>query len=265
MKYHPEELAPDTWIKENLFKRERIYEIFKGKTVLDCGCGTGFFTKVVESTCRRIIGVDISKTNIQVARKLSPHIKFIRADILNLPFKREAFDIVMALDVIDHLHDRKKGLDEMIRVLKKDGFLILAFTTNPIIFRFLTYMIELHSKIFYYKGHPETHPFGQYNDIDIKELKKYLKLKGFIILKEKKFRGFLPLSLTIFFIYFDGFLRLITNKKINSIGDSYFRLKSSLCKFYKNYLLPIIKFFCKVTITDFDNAGYLIIAKKVNA
>jgi len=262
MKIHPEELAPDTWIKDNIFKKE-VYKFFnKNKTVLDCGCGTGFFTERFGEISKLSVGVDIADSNIKIAKMLSKNGKFIKADIQKLPFKDGKFDIVTAIEVIDHLNDREKGLEEIRRVLKKGGILIISLTTHPrnIISRFFFYLCGFTAIFFYDENNPETHKID-YNIKEIKKLIKYLESKKFIILKERKYKGVIPTILIGTFIFFDGFSRFFTKKEISNIGDNYYRLNSPLIKFYIKFILPIVKILCKITTTDFDNAGYLIIAK----
>ncbi|MBP2664133.1 MAG: hypothetical protein H6Q71_2081 [Firmicutes bacterium] len=71
-------------------------------TVLDVGCGSGFFTRLVAEnmTAGRVVGVDIDAVHIDAAKKiigadgLTERIEFITADALALPFADDSFDLV---------------------------------------------------------------------------------------------------------------------------------------------------------------------------
>lgn len=89
----------------------RLSKKFMGKKVLDIGAGSGALIKKIP----RAIGIDLVKR---------PGI--IKGSINNIPFHQEQFDTVFATEVLEHLSDKDliKGLQEVHRVLKKDGYFI---------------------------------------------------------------------------------------------------------------------------------------------
>ena len=97
--------------------------------ILDVGCGVGqVVTKIAEdgSEC---VGVDISPIAIRTAIKESRknlNALFIVASGYNLPFKRETFNTVGCFDILEHLDDPEKCLNEMLQVLKPNGTIIIA-------------------------------------------------------------------------------------------------------------------------------------------
>lgn len=102
---------------------EQIIQKLKSKTenpkILDVGCGTGanleMLGKFGEAT-----GVDVSEDALEFCRQRGlSQVKYGLAE--NLPFADESFDLVTALDVVEHLDDDIAGLKEMHRVLQKDG------------------------------------------------------------------------------------------------------------------------------------------------
>ena len=87
--------------------------------ILDVGCGTGSNLKMLAG-CGRAEGVDISPQAVEFCRergldsvKLGP--------IEQLPYDSGSFELVTALDVIEHLDDDVAGLSEIRRVLRRDG------------------------------------------------------------------------------------------------------------------------------------------------
>src|SRR5205807_4771704 len=65
-------------------------------SVLDLGCGTGRHTKVLFERWWTV-GLDLSMALLKVARKESPDAPYVRADMRELPFADESFDLVEAL------------------------------------------------------------------------------------------------------------------------------------------------------------------------
>src|SRR5262245_25916446 len=84
--------------------------------VLDIGCGTG---ATMDHLKRYGLphGIDLSELPLRFSRRRG-HQRTLRASATELPFDSESFDLVTALDVIEHLDDDTKGLSEIRRVLK---------------------------------------------------------------------------------------------------------------------------------------------------
>jgi len=90
--------------------------------ILDVGCGTGRF---ISNFPLRIKGVDGNKKSVEGCIKKGYDV--VRADIAKLPFKDNSFDGVHCSHVIEHLEPKKayKLLSELVRVLKKEGILVI--------------------------------------------------------------------------------------------------------------------------------------------
>lgn len=99
----------------------------KEKKIIDVGCGSGRFTiALAQMGVKEIVGVDLGESGIKIgeefARKLNlKNIKFIKNDVLSLPFDDESFDFVFSKGVLHHTGNLEKGLDEYHRVMKKGG------------------------------------------------------------------------------------------------------------------------------------------------
>jgi SAM-dependent methyltransferase len=89
-----------------------------GPRILDVGCGTGANLEML-AQFGTAQGVDVSDDALEFCRKKGLDAKKGLAE--ELPFSDESFDIVTALDVVEHLDDDVAGLKEMHRVLKKGG------------------------------------------------------------------------------------------------------------------------------------------------
>lgn len=97
------------------------------KKILDAGCGTGAITHDIASlTEGEIIGCDITSELLTYARKsvLHRNVTFVRANIRNLPFKDETFDLVVFTNVLTHTRNQQEALNEMARVTCKEGVVL---------------------------------------------------------------------------------------------------------------------------------------------
>jgi SAM-dependent methyltransferase len=91
--------------------------------ILDVGCGTGANLKML-AAYGRAEGVDISPQAIDFCRERGlDSVKLGAAE--ELPYENASFELVTALDVVEHLDDDVAGLREMRRVLRRDGRLLL--------------------------------------------------------------------------------------------------------------------------------------------
>ncbi|MBA7611940.1 Ubiquinone biosynthesis O-methyltransferase [subsurface metagenome] len=97
--------------------------------VLDLGCGNGRLLQIFKEIDIDYTGVDSSEKLIEIAKKLYPNAKFQVADALHPPFPTNHFDKIYSIAVLHHIPSsqlRLEFLDEVKRVLKPDGLLILT-------------------------------------------------------------------------------------------------------------------------------------------
>ena len=86
--------------------------------ILDVGCGTGANLEMLQNF-GEAEGVDVSDEALEFCR--AKGLKTHKGLAEKLPFADESFDVVTALDVVEHLDDDVAGLKEMHRVVKKGG------------------------------------------------------------------------------------------------------------------------------------------------
>lgn len=118
-------------------KLEVLREIsWKGKTVLDAGCGTGELAVLIaKKSAKRVVGVDYSDSAIAVAcRSLGegglPNLSFEKRDINDI---KEKFDVVVSLGTLEHLDDPFSVLKKLKNLLNPNGSIIITCPnwTNP--------------------------------------------------------------------------------------------------------------------------------------
>jgi SAM-dependent methyltransferase/uncharacterized protein YbaR (Trm112 family) len=98
-------------------------DFFKGKIILDAGCGMGRFLKLgAEFGSREIIGMDLSQS-VESAYRNTRHLSnahVVQGDILFPPFKR-CFDYIFSIGVLQFLSDPQGGFQELIKLLMPGG------------------------------------------------------------------------------------------------------------------------------------------------
>lgn len=105
--------------------------IKKWMKVLDIACGDGYGTKVLAKHCREIYGADIDRNIIEYNRinNGSSNIKYHVKDVTKLSYNDNEFDAVTSMETLEHV-DTQKYFEELYRVLKPDGILILSTPQN---------------------------------------------------------------------------------------------------------------------------------------
>lgn len=99
---------------------------------LNIGCGEGIIAEVIKRKGYLYYGLDLSKGILRRARcSLGNNNIFVQVDANYLPFKRCCFDLVIALEIIEHVDNPCKLLKEADSVLINGGYLIIS-TPNKI-------------------------------------------------------------------------------------------------------------------------------------
>ena len=97
--------------------------------LLDVGCGRGQFLRR-SARHYETYGVDVSEQRVSIARSVSPDSDVRVASAEELPFSDGFFDVVTALDVVEHLETPERFFQETSRVLSAGG-VVLFSTPNP--------------------------------------------------------------------------------------------------------------------------------------
>ncbi|MBI4854370.1 MAG: class I SAM-dependent methyltransferase [Acidobacteria bacterium] len=113
--------------RQKLIKQLLNKHLKKGSLVLDLGCGTGFMCETLIEQGYKVIGLDKRPEGIKLAQEKFPQAVFLQADATNIPLEENTIDLVLLLDVLEHVDD-KALLQEIFRVLKPNG---LALITVP--------------------------------------------------------------------------------------------------------------------------------------
>lgn len=111
-------------------------------TILDLGCGQGTFASLFSKKAHQVIALDIKSFPCWKKYKLK-NLCFIKADANNLPFADNYFDIIFVNQLIHHLNNPKRYLQEIKRVAKKNSviYIIEANRYNPIQYFHMTKLL----------------------------------------------------------------------------------------------------------------------------
>ena len=133
-----------SWDIDKGWRRKAIQQLVphKPQTLLDIATGTGDFAILAAEMLKleRLVGADISEGMMEIGRQkvkekgLEQIISFEKEDCLALSYPDGSFDAVTAAFGIRNFADLDKGLQEMQRVLKKDGHLSIVELTTPVSF-----------------------------------------------------------------------------------------------------------------------------------
>ncbi len=99
--------------------------------VLDVGCGEGFtLSQFYKLKIGEILeGIDFSEDAIKIGKSLYPYLDIKIGDIYNLAYKNNSFDLVTCMEVLEHLEDPIKALQEVVRVSSK--YVLLTVPNEP--------------------------------------------------------------------------------------------------------------------------------------
>ncbi len=119
-----------TYISKTLSFLEAWTAISPQAVVLDIGCGTGEFEKLVlnRHPNQQIVGVDISQKMLEIARQKCqayPNVVFLAGSALALPFSNRSFDVIVSASAFHYFDEPAAALKEMRRVLRPGGVLVI--------------------------------------------------------------------------------------------------------------------------------------------
>lgn len=95
--------------------------------LLELGCGSGHWTRFFCEKGFRVTAVDESDSMLEIAKKNKPlNCEFLKADATQLPFPDNSFSIITSVTMLEFVEDVTKVSNEIDRVLKPGGTLILG-------------------------------------------------------------------------------------------------------------------------------------------
>jgi ubiquinone/menaquinone biosynthesis C-methylase UbiE len=112
---------------------EEFCEGRRAATALDLGCGNGRHAELLAGRADRVVGVDVSRGLLAVARERAPGIHLVQGDAAGLPLADDSVELTVYVATLHHLPTRtlrRTSLDELARVLAPGGAaLVSAWST----------------------------------------------------------------------------------------------------------------------------------------
>ncbi|MFQ6136267.1 MAG: methyltransferase domain-containing protein, partial [Candidatus Hydrothermarchaeales archaeon] len=146
-------LAYDTLAKRAVFS---LIDIKGGNHILDVGCGTGNYALELAEKGAKVVGIDSSewmlRISIKNAMERGIHMDHKHAFGEDLQFPDETFDVVLCINMLEFSPNPKKAIEEMFRVLKKGGQLIIGVLNKNSIWGFTKGIKKTFAKGAYYEA-----------------------------------------------------------------------------------------------------------------
>ena len=157
------------WWKRRMLS---LAEVLPGDAALDLCCGTGDVAFALTKRGAKVVGLDFSEPMLAVARRrgdsrtaegnVAP--EFLQGDAMNLPFANASFDVVTMSYGLRNLSDWDRGLEEMFRVAKPGGRILILDFGKPddpwlraAYFAYLRWLVPVFGRAFC--GDADTHGY----------------------------------------------------------------------------------------------------------
>jgi ubiquinone/menaquinone biosynthesis C-methylase UbiE len=141
--FDKEAMTYDDWYKTKLgsFVDEvetacifNMLDLPRGSKILDVGCGSGNYSIKLAELGYEVVGVDLSKEMLMKAKEKADDrnlaIDFREMDVYELDFDDESFDAAFSITAFEFIPDIQKAMDEVMRVLKKSGQMIIGMVNR---------------------------------------------------------------------------------------------------------------------------------------
>lgn len=120
--------GPSMTALEHLHRYHFVLALVKGMSVVDLGCGIGYGSALLAGKARSVIGIDISEESIKHARERYPanNLEFRVASAFATDLPAGSADVVVCFELIEHIMEQEALLDEIRRILKPAGILVMS-------------------------------------------------------------------------------------------------------------------------------------------
>ena len=133
-----ERTVPGIWHENYWFRRHevvylRLVPLVTGKDVLEAGCGEGYGAHLLAADAKSLHALDYDDYATGHVHAAYPQVPVLRANLVQLPYADESFDVVVSLQTIEHLWNQEAFAAECLRVLRPGGTMVIS-TPNTLTF-----------------------------------------------------------------------------------------------------------------------------------
>lgn len=212
---------------ENAARNPWILKTIQGQTgkscdILDIGCGAGFLSNALAAEGHRVTGIDLSAQSLEVAgsRDATRSVRYLPLDAFALPFSDQSFDVICAMDFLEHVELPEQIVRDAARLLRPGGlFFFHTFNRN-----FWSYLIVIKGVEWCVPNTPANMHVHSYF-IKPAELKQWCEESGLVI---KEMHGLSPRILS------PAFWKSFLTRKVDPRLQ--FRFTSSLMTGYVGFV-----------------------------
>lgn len=123
------DLGRSMYLKSIVRDLQKLVQLPSGKKILEIGCGNGIGTRLIDETFKpgRFVATEYDESLVAIARSKNAgsKVQIETGDAARLRFENGEFEVIVGLSVIHHIPNWKNCLDELHRVLKPGGLLII--------------------------------------------------------------------------------------------------------------------------------------------
>lgn len=108
-------------------------QIANGCDVLDIACGEGYGSYILAEVARSVVGVDIAEEVVTHAleKYQAPNLRFLRGSCAQIPVESGSVDLVVSFETIEHHDQHEAMMQEIRRVLRPEGILLISSPNRP--------------------------------------------------------------------------------------------------------------------------------------
>lgn len=157
MKATGERLIPGSKSFSELEHLNRYYFVvnqleLKDKFVLDIASGEGYGSDILAVYAKSVVGVDVSNEAVEHAKAKykKNNLKYLQGDAIKIPLEDNSIDVVISFETIEHHDKHDEMLQEIKRVLKSEGILIISSPDKHYYSDVPNYKNQFHVKELYY-------------------------------------------------------------------------------------------------------------------
>ncbi|MCG8326526.1 MAG: class I SAM-dependent methyltransferase [Chitinophagales bacterium] len=211
-----------TYRNRYLFVKNSLNKLAKEQKfekALNLGTGEGDYDQMIVRHCSHLTSCDINEADIAYAKQLNAGVKNLDyqvEDALNLSFEDNTFDLIISVDVIEHVGQPERMVEEICRVLRPGG---IAMVTFPSLDFPITYdPINRVLSWFGNKKIPQgAYAFGHEYLIPPKGFRAWSEGNGMIVVGEKNLSGYL---IALMEMYWTGIIQRIFKANADNLsGD----------------------------------------------
>ena len=196
--------------------------------ILNLGTGEGDYDPMIAAQTEQLISCDINQADVEFARALNvhvPNLHYRTENALDLSFDEEQFDLIVSVDVMEHVGNPKKMLEEMDRVLKPGGYALLTFPQTR--FPFTYDPINRIAALFGVTRliGQGAYAFGHEYLIEMDEMYEWLKESNLELKEEVGLSGYLIGGLEM---YWTGIIQSLFKSNAKNVNDKETKSKKHL-------------------------------------